>query len=369
MTIFRGNFELYFDKSGVEDFIIEIRNQSFKDLFLLYDKNLKSNIALKNLIKTLDGNFEGIQVVEIELLGEPDYQDLDHWITALRKRKIDLLLGVGGGSLIDLCKGLSVLLTNPGKGIDFRGMNKVLEPGIPFAAIPTTAGTGTEMTWTASFVDKKQNIKLGINGKNVYPKYGVLLPELLIDAPKNVLVSSVLDTLVHAIESITSKNSHDFSRPIGLSAVKRVLLNYEDALEKRNLDAILQVQIAAAEAGLAMLNSSGGPASGISYPIGVHFKVPHGFAGGILLPKVIKLNTDLGYLGYSLFDNLYEQLLEMYKVLNVPVNFNQWGISDRSHTNLILEKTISERSANIELNPVKWSADILENFIHNLATQ
>jgi alcohol dehydrogenase class IV len=366
MSIFRGNFELYFDESGLEDFINEIRNQSYKNLIIIYDKNLSSNLALKNFTTTLEERFPGAQSIEIELIGEPDYQDLDNWITKLSNRNFDLIIAIGGGSLIDLCKGLSILLTNPGKGLDFRGMNKVLEPGVPLAAVPTTAGTGTEMTWTASFVDKNKNIKLGINGKNVYPKYGVLLPKLLLDAPKNVLVSSVLDVLVHAIESVTSINSHEFSKTIGISAVNRVFKNYDDAIVKRDLGAILQLQIAAAEAGLAMLNSSGGPASGISYPVGVHFKVPHGFAGGILLPKVISLNTKMGYQGYEVFDDLPSQLAKMYKILDVPDNFYKWGLSDVSDAQLILEKTISERNANIELNPVTWNSDELENLIYNL---
>jgi alcohol dehydrogenase class IV len=366
MSIFRGNFELYFDESGFEDFIKEIRNQSYKNLFILYDKNIGTNLALKNLTSKLDESFPGIQIIEIELIGEPDYQDLDNWVNKLRNYNIDLIIAIGGGSLIDLCKGLSILLTNPGKGLDYRGMNKVLEPGVPLAAVPTTAGTGTEMTWTASFVDKNKNVKLGINGKNVYPKYGVLVPELLLEAPKNVLVSSVLDVLVHAIESVTSTNSHDFSKTIGIAAVNRVFKNYEDAIDKRDTKAILQLQIAAAEAGLAMLNSSGGPASGISYPVGVHYKVPHGFAGGILLPKVIKLNIKMGYEGYEVFDDLKNQFDEMYRILEVPENFYRWGLSDRRDAQLILDKTITERNANIELNPVKWNSDDLENFIYNL---
>jgi len=137
---------------------------------------------------------------------EPDYDYLDRTADFFREMKIDCIIGIGGGSACDLAKGIGVLLKNPGKGVEYRGFNKVKFPGVPVILVPTTAGTGTEVTKTAVFTDKKEIRKLGINGKNVGAFFGVLDPLVLIDAPVKVKISAGLDALVHSIEAFTCNN-------------------------------------------------------------------------------------------------------------------------------------------------------------------
>jgi len=198
---------------------------------------------------------------------------------------------------------------------------------------------------------------------------------LLMGAPKNVLMSSALDVLVHAIEAVTSKLSSPFTVSLGIVAVKRVLENLAPSLRSEpSIESLELLQLAAAEAGLAMLNSSGGPASGISYPLGVHYKVPHGFAGGLLLPAVIEENISLGYRGYSVFEEkdrggsaFLERIEELFLEIESPTNFKTWGFHSRDDLELIVKYTLEQRAENLNLNPIAFSEKnvraVLERFV------
>jgi alcohol dehydrogenase class IV len=228
------------------------------------------------------------------------------------------------------------------------------------------------MTWTASFIDLESKVKLGINGKNMFPALAIIEPKLIVDAPFDVVRSAALDTLVHAIESVTSRNASFFSKTLGISATKKVIEFLPTVKRNRiNLENIEMLQIAAAEAGLAMLNSSGGPASGISYPLGVHYKVPHGYAGGILLPEVMRDNIENKYLGYSQFyENsdldgikLLDEIENLYLEIEVPKNFKSWGFCNDKDVELIYSLTLQERKSNLELNPIEFSGLALKRVL------
>jgi len=375
MTIIRGNFEIYLGENAIRQVIARVNALEYRSPLILIDANLSKNQRATQIIKLVEGEFKNTETCQISLGGEPTYSDLDREFEQFQNRNFDFILAIGGGSLLDLAKGLSVLFTNPGPGINYRGMHKVKKPGLPLVVFPSTAGTGTEMTWTASFVDTTSETKLGINGDNVFPQFAVLDPGLLVGAPKSVLLSAALDTLVHAIEATTSTMANPFTVALGKTSVQRVLENIELALQDvPSTQALEMLQLAAAEAGLAMLNSSGGPASGISYPLGVHFSVPHGFAGGILLPPVIRENIRLGYKGYSIFDstgssgeNFLEALESLFIRLNVPKNFASWNFHSVEHMKYIIDLTLEQRAENLKLNPVLFDeaslARVLKNFV------
>jgi alcohol dehydrogenase class IV len=375
MTIIRGNFEIYLGENAIRQVIARVNALEYQSPLILIDANLSKNQRATQIIKLVEGEFKNTETCQISLGGEPTYSDLDREFEQFQNRNFDFIVAIGGGSLLDLAKGLSVLFTNPGPGINYRGMHKVKKPGLPLVVFPSTAGTGTEMTWTASFVDTTSETKLGINGDNVFPQFAVLDPGLLVGAPKSVLLSAALDTLVHAIEATTSTMANPFTVALGKTSVQRVLENIELALQDvPSTQALEMLQLAAAEAGLAMLNSSGGPASGISYPLGVHFSVPHGFAGGILLPPVIRENIRLGYKGYSIFDstgssgeNFLEALESLFIRLNVPKNFASWNFHSVEHVKYIIDLTLEQRAENLKLNPVLFDeaslARVLKNFV------
>ena len=375
MTSVIGNFELFIGKEALEKLVVRMRALSYESGLFLVDANVSSHFRVFEILTTLKSQGFKVDFQEISLSGEPTYDDLDREFKSLQAHNPDFIISIGGGSLLDLSKGISVLMTNGGPGINYRGMHKVPKSGIPLILFPTTAGTGTEMTWTASFIDTQSGIKMGINGDNMFPKIAVLDPMLLVGAPKNVLMSSALDVLVHAIEAVTSKMSSPFTVSLGIVAVNRVLEYLAPSLQQEpSIECLELLQLAAAEAGLAMLNSSGGPASGISYPLGVHYRVPHGFAGGLLLPAVIQENISLGYQGYSVFEvedkggNAFlEKIEELFLQIGAPSNFKTWGFQSKADLELIVKYTLEQRVENLNLNPIAFSEKnvrtVLERFV------
>lgn len=375
MSIFRGKFEIIFGQNKIEEVSDWLSMRHLTRIGLIVDKNLLNSTGFVKWKTYFESNHKVIYVKVPDLQSEPSYQDLDREFEAIKLHQIDVMIAFGGGSVLDIAKGLCIKYTNAGPSVNYRGFDKVDRAGIPLILFPSTAGTGTEMTWTASFIDLDSKIKLGINGKNMFPSLSVLDPKLLVNAPFDVICSAALDVLVHAIEAVTSKNSSYFAKTLGISATKKILHHLPLLMNSSpDLLDIETVQIAAAEAGLAMLNSSGGPASGISYPMGVHFKVPHGFAGGIVLPLVIKYNIDNAYEGYGQFFEfpqtsnykLFEELEQLYSKISVPVNFVRWGFSNLDHVELIYTRTIQEKQKNLDLNPIHFSHSSLRNLLETL---
>jgi len=283
---------------------------------------------------------------------------------------------------MDLAKGIAILMKNPKDGLSYRGFNKVENQGIPLCAFPTTAGTGSEVTWTASFVDTKEGKKLGINGRYVAPICGVLEPELLVTCPNSIMISAGLDALVHSVEAITAKSNNSITRYIGEKAFSLVFNNLSQSIaDPLNLELKERLLLGAYLAGVAMMNAGGGPASGVSYPIGVYYKVPHGIAGGVFLGNIFKQNIEKGYQGYrplikeltglgneyssielnTMFLKIYD---DFFSEIGGPTNLNEWGIVNEKQINHIVKLTMEQRLENLMLNPLPYGEDDLRYLLN-----
>src|SRR5262249_52425616 len=175
---------------------------------------------------------------------------------------------------------------------DYQGFNLVKRAGLPIIAIPTTAGTGSEVTWTAVFTNRTRMVKGGINSPYCFPRYAILDSLLTASMPRRVTLSSGMDALSHAIESYTAKNASLLSRTMSEQALRllyeglsRVFRNETD-LEGRRL-----TQLGSTIAGWACFNAGTGACHSLAYPLGVYFKVPHGEALSMLLPIVARINN------------------------------------------------------------------------------
>lgn len=307
---------------------------------------------------------------------EPDYDYLDRVTAHARPLGLDVLIGIGGGSTMDLAKGVGILLGNPGPGIAYRGMNLVSNPGVPVVVVPTAAGCGSEVTETASFIDRTSKTKLGINGRHVGPLLSVLDPALLVTCPPSVTLGSALDAMVHAVEAVTARTANAMSRFLGGEAVRLLFGTLPAAMMRpADLDAREQLLLASFHAGLAMTHAAGGPASGISYPLGVHWNVPHGYAGGLLLPLVVAANVAKGYTeGYAyLHDRVTrgaapamterakaeafrDALKNFYQQVGAPSTFERWNV-DRSAAANLTDLTMTQRKGNLDLNPAEFGRE------------
>ncbi len=222
---------------------------------------------------------------------EPTLPRLNAIAEDLRKYNYDLLVGVGGGSSIDTAKGLSVLLAHGGNGQDYLGVNRVPKPGIPVFALPTTAGTGSEVTMIAVFGDPEKKVKSSIVSPYLLARLALVDPSLTYGCPPKVTAACGMDALVHVIECYTSVKANDFSDALALEAMRLIVGNLRTVVKNgSDKEARKCMSEGALIAGIAFGNSSVTAVHALAYPLGSRFHVPHGVANGLLLPYVMECN-------------------------------------------------------------------------------
>jgi len=286
-----------------------LKKMGFANVAIVVDRAIAGLDYVKDVISECNKVFNKCEALVYALQGEPTYDYLDETALIMRKHKdIDAIVGIGGGSVMDLAKGLAVLMANNGKAINYRGFPEGINRPISVVAVPTTAGTGSDATYNAVFTDSKAGKKLGINTTMNFPVLSVLDPNLIATCPKNVLASSGIDALTHALESFVSKNATPLSRMFSVEAARLLIPNLEKIIDfPEDLEVKGGLQIGAYLAGVALINSSSGPSGALSYLLGTWYKVPHGVAGAVFLPHVHKFNFEKDYHDYSiLYDAIYK---------------------------------------------------------------
>ncbi len=222
---------------------------------------------------------------------EPDPKIADLATELALKEKVQCVIGVGGGSTMDIAKAIAVLVKNEGKAIDYIGQNKVKKRGIPTIMVPTTAGTGSETTLTAVFTQRDTKKKGGINSPYLYPHTAILDPELTIDLPPMVTAYTGMDALTHAIESYTSLKAHFMSEIVSLRAIEIIMENLRGAVfDGKNLKYRENMMMGSYLAGMGLAMAGVGAVHAMAYPMGAIFDVPHGIGNGLLLPYVLEYN-------------------------------------------------------------------------------
>ena len=223
---------------------------------------------------------------------EPPVEIADEAGALARQEKCDFVLGVGGGSAMDTAKAAAVLATNAGKARDYQGLDKVPKPGLGKGMIPTTAGTGSEVTFTAVFVNRDQKKKAGINSAFLYPELSILDPELTLNLPPAVTAFTGMDALAHAVESFTSTAANSVSEIFSLRAVRLIGRNLREAVFRgRTLEARANMLLGSLLAGIGLANAGVTAVHSLAYPMGGEFQVPHGVANGMLLGPVMEYNV------------------------------------------------------------------------------
>lgn len=230
-----------------------------------------------------------------EVTGEPDDVIVLNGLIKYRLEKCDHLIAVGGGSPIDTMKAIAALAVNSGRIADYMG--KTIQGDLPpMAAIPTTAGTGSEATRFTVITDSETSVKMLLKGDCLIPNLAIVDPEFSMSSPKSVTASTGLDALTHAVESYTSRLSQPLSDLFAMSAVKRIIKYLPIAYTNGNdTEARTQMSIAAFEAGVAINNASVTIVHGMSRPIGALFHVPHGLSNAMLLEKCMSFALDGAY--------------------------------------------------------------------------
>ncbi|MCF6186017.1 MAG: iron-containing alcohol dehydrogenase [Desulfobulbaceae bacterium] len=256
---------------------------------------------------------------------EPGLRLADAGTELARANNCDCVIGVGGGSAMDVAKAISILLTNGGNAVDYLGLGKISKPGVPKIMVPTSAGTGAEVTFTAVFINEETGSKGGMNGDPLYPDVALLDPELTLSLPPQVTATTGIDALTHALEAYTSTQAHPISEMYSLQAMELIADNIRSAYaDGRNIEARSNMLLGSLLGGKALAIAGVGLVHAMAYPLGGMFGIAHGLANAVLLPYVTE---------YNLIGNLQKHAL-LAEILGQDVS----GLSLRDAAEVTVEE-------------------------------
>ncbi|MFO7569475.1 MAG: iron-containing alcohol dehydrogenase [Smithellaceae bacterium] len=287
---FTGAKKIVFGNGSLLTLPGHIRDLGGKHPLIVIDQNLAKTGLLDKMTGLLVA--EGFKFTVFDKVEpEPRIELADEGSTLAQKKKCDIVIGVGGGSAMDVAKAIAVIAANQGKAVDFLGLNKVPKPGLPKIMIPTTAGTGSEVTFTAVFVRKNLQKKEGMNSPHLYPELALLDPELTLSLPPAPTAQTGLDALCHAIESYTSINANPMSEMFSLEAIALIAENLRTCVhDGQNIAARERMLLGSLYAGIGLANAGVTAVHSLSYPLGGKYGVGHGLANTIMLPPVMAFN-------------------------------------------------------------------------------
>jgi len=222
----------------------------------------------------------------------PTTKCVDDCVTAARAAEVDALIGLGGGSSMDTAKGCNFILTNGGRMQDYWGVGKATKPMLPFVAIPTTAGTGSEMQCAALIADEVTHQKMACLDPKCAARIAILDPELTVSQPPRVTACTGIDAIAHAVETAVTTKRSELSQRLSREAFQLCVTAFPKVLAApTDLAARAQMQLGAAYAGAAIESSMLGAAHAAANPLTAHFGIVHGHAVGLMLPHVVRWNS------------------------------------------------------------------------------
>lgn len=297
------------------------------------------------------------------------------------KERANLIIGVGGGSAIDVGKAVGIMVTNPGTLSDYEGANKVKNQSIPLIAVPTTAGTGSEVSASTVITDKFNKRKISIRSPLNIPKIAFLDPIVVSALPPQVAAATGLDALTHAIEAYTSTQASLLTDMYAISAISFIGKNLRAFVaNSQNLEAAMKMLIGSTMAGVAFTNARLGNVHALATPVSGYFNVPHGVANAILLTPVIEFNRiacqeKYAQIAVALGENIKGDTLweastkavnavrQLCKDVGIPTKLTEVGVD----TSLIPEMVNDAIKSGVHLtNPRRTSAEDMEKLYQSI---
>jgi alcohol dehydrogenase len=235
---------------------------------------------------------EGLSIQVFDGAAEnPTTQDVQRGVEVAREFKPDLLIGLGGGSSMDCAKGINFIYSCGGTMHDYAGVGKATAPMLPMIAVPTTAGTGSELQSFALISDAETHVKMACGDPAASCRVAILDPLLTLTQPKTVTALTGIDAISHALETMVTTRRNPVSRTFSVAAWKCLANHFETVISNPdNLSSRSAMQLGAAWAGLAIENSMLGASHALANPLTARFGIPHGQAVGLMLPHVIRFN-------------------------------------------------------------------------------
>jgi len=267
----------------------ESRKLGVKKGLIVTDK-IMVKIVVDSITKALEQSKVQFAIYD-GVATEPTVDFVQEGLKVYKENGCDFLLAVGGGSSIDTAKAIAVMVTNTGSIEDYQGLGKITKKGVPLVAVPTTAGTGSEVTSSTIITDTKTDVKMLIISPFLMAEIAIVDPLLTLSCPRGLTAAVGIDALTHAIEAYVSVKVQPMSDIFCLSAIELISGNLRQAWANgNNIEAREKTMLGALQAGIAFSNSSIALVHGMSRPIGAYFHVPHGASNAALLGVVMEFS-------------------------------------------------------------------------------
>lgn len=361
--VFKTPTEITYGPNSLKEVKNIIDKQGFKNALIVTDPGISKTGLTDKLIKHVKHiNYD----IYNECQPNPTVKNCNDALEKLKAINADVVIAVGGGSSIDVAKAVALLATNGGKIESYEGIDTFENDLLPLIAIPTTAGTASEVTSFTVITDEEREYKFTIGGVKISPKWAVVDPVLTLTLPPSVTAATGLDALVHAIESYTSKMANPITKALAREAIRKISRNLRQAVY--NGDTLKyrdEMLMGSLLAGLAFNNTRLGNCHALSHPISAIYGVPHGVANAVLIPHVMEFNMmavpelfadialDMGenLEGLTMMEKAQkavDAVRRLAKDVGIPETFESFGIDEQNIKKMTEDALLS---GNIKVNP------------------
>lgn len=327
----------YFGRGSRKDLITEIKNRNFKSILIVTDKILLDSKIVDTITDLFKVNNLSYQMY-YDIKANPTIKNVQEGYKICKEYKSDVIVAIGGGSVIDTAKGISIIMTNEEHQdvVSLNGAISTRNKALPLIALPTTAGTAAEVTINYVITDTKNTKKMVCIDPHDIPIVAIIDPDLMDNMPKSLKASTGMDALTHAIEGYLTKSAWLMTDMFHLNAMALIFKNIEKAVNENNKEAMESIAYGQYIAGMGFSNVGLGIVHSMAHSLGAYYDTPHGLANAILLPHVLKFNGQicpdlfrnienaLGFDINNLSDNeIIEKLVMEIKTLSVKLGLPQ----------------------------------------------
>ena len=367
---------IIFGRDKYKDLGYHIRELKARNIAIICDKNIINTEKFFKIIERLKSEKVNFDIYH-DTIPEVPIDSVEECINYFKNKHIELVLGIGGGSSLDTAKITSLVLKYNGKVKDYIGINLVHGPILPTIMMPTTAGTGAEVTPNAIVSNTKDKLKQAIVSRFLLPEIAVVDPSLTDTVPPDITAYTGMDAFTHALESFVSNNASPMTDIIAIEAIKLITTNLESAVKDgSNIEARDKLALASMFGGMALTGAGTGGIHAMAYPLGGEFNIPHGLANTILLKHVVEFNIPAAIERFSYVANAMEGnfnshnqiknannatklINDLVKKVGINLRLRDFGITNKDLYNLA--KSAKEVKRLIDNNPRKMTISDIEN--------
>ncbi|WP_342474542.1 iron-containing alcohol dehydrogenase [Bacillus sp. FSL L8-0215] len=313
--------------------------------------------------------------ISTEIKPEPTEENIEDVFHTFLRGEHDAIIGIGGGSVLDAAKILAVLKTNDQPISALVGTNLVEKRGVPTILIPTTSGTGSEVTPNAIVTFPEKELKIGMVSPHLLPDLVILDPALTLNLPKSITAATGMDAFTHALESYISNKANPFSDMFALESMRLISGSIQEAYHHgENMKARENMLVGAMYGGMALTSAGTAAVHAMAYPLGGKYKISHGVANSMLLPHVTAFNADhiidrlehvaraIGLAGahtkQELAERVIHQIEDWTADLHIPQQLKAFGVSKEDVP--ALAQAASEVKRLMDNNPKPMSVSDIE---------